>query len=333
MTESLAVVIARPEQLELRPLALTPAEDHDVLVDVEWTGISTGTERLLYRGQMPPFPGMGYPLVPGYETVGRVVDPGRARSLSEGDRVFVPGANCFGDVRGLFGGSASRLRVPEARVTRLGPEFGEEFGPQSGEGHQVCGPEQGILLALAATARHALHGGDGRLPELIVGHGVLGRLMARLCMATGVTPTVWETNPRRMAGATDYSVIDPEDDPRRDYRCICDVSGDASILEALLGRLARGGEIILAGFYSQRIAFDFPLAFVKEARLRVAAEWAPEDLQAAVHLVSSGHLDLRGLITHRRPFDQVADAYVTAFDDPDCLKMCVDWRTAHDRRC
>jgi bacteriochlorophyllide a dehydrogenase len=43
-----------------------------VVVDVEWSGISTGTERLLFTGRMPPSPGMGYPLVPGYESVGRV---------------------------------------------------------------------------------------------------------------------------------------------------------------------------------------------------------------------------------------------------------------------
>ena len=34
-------------------------------MDVEWSGISTGTERLLWSGRMPPFPGLGYPLVPG----------------------------------------------------------------------------------------------------------------------------------------------------------------------------------------------------------------------------------------------------------------------------
>jgi len=317
VTESLAVVLARPEQLELRSLPLAPGASDDVLVDVEWTGISTGTERLLYRGLMPPFPGLGYPLVPGYETVGRVVDPGGSAALHPGDRVFVPGANCFGDVRSLFGGSASRLRVPAARIRRIDEGLAEH----------------GILLALAATARHAMVGGDGRLPDLIVGHGVLGRLLARLTLAAGGTPTVWETNPRRQTGATGYRVIDPQDDDSRAYRCICDVSGDASILEALIGRLDRGGEIILAGFYSDRLAFDFPLAFMKEAKLRVAAEWKPEDLDASIELVSSGRVSLDGLITHRRPFDHVGDAYRTAFDDPDCLKMSIDWRTAHDGRC
>ena len=76
VTRTLAVVIDRPEALELRSLELSPASEGDVLVEVEHTGISTGTERLLYSGRMPPFPGLGYPLVPGYESVGRITHAG-----------------------------------------------------------------------------------------------------------------------------------------------------------------------------------------------------------------------------------------------------------------
>ena len=44
----------------------------DLEVAVSFSGISTGTERLLWEGTMPPFPGLSYPLVPGYETVGTI---------------------------------------------------------------------------------------------------------------------------------------------------------------------------------------------------------------------------------------------------------------------
>ncbi len=71
--ETIAVVLRQPEQIELNRLALTPPTPADVVVDIDWSGVSTGTERLLWSGRMPPFPGMGYPLVPGYESVGRVV--------------------------------------------------------------------------------------------------------------------------------------------------------------------------------------------------------------------------------------------------------------------
>ena len=51
-----------------------------MLVEVDYSGISTGTEKLLFNGRMPAFPGMGYPLVPGYESVGRIVDAGAERA-------------------------------------------------------------------------------------------------------------------------------------------------------------------------------------------------------------------------------------------------------------
>jgi len=281
------------------------------VVEIEWSGISTGTERLLWTGRMPAFPGLGYPLVPGYESVGRVVEAGKESGVPVGARVFVPGARCFGPVRGLFGGAASRLVVPGARVARLDDAIGED----------------GVLLALTATAYHAVSAPGARQPELIVGHGVLGRLIARLALlARGEPPVVWETDPERAQGAQGYPVMAPDQDSRRDYGAIYDVSGDSKLLDALIARLAPGGEITLAGFYSEPLSFSFPPAFLREARLRVAAEWHQRDLQETKGLVESGQLSLDGLITHRHAAAEAELAYRTAFEDPRCLKMILDWR-------
>jgi 3-hydroxyethyl bacteriochlorophyllide a dehydrogenase len=308
--DTIAVVLKQPEQVELNRLALTAPTQDDVVVDVDWSGVSTGTERLLWSGRMPPFPGMGYPLVPGYESVGRVVEAGPSSDLHAGQHVFVPGAKCFGEVRGLFGASASRLVVAAKRVVPIDQQIGE----------------RGILLALAATAYHAIAAKGASAPDCIVGHGVLGRLLARISIAVrNDPPTVWEKNPARAGGAVGYGVIDPEHDTRRDYKSIYDVSGDANLLDSLIGRIAPGGEIVLAGFYSERLSFAFPPAFMREARLRVAAEWQPPDLVATRALIESGRLSLDGLITHRRDAKAAPDAYRTAFDDPSCLKMILDW--------
>ena len=122
-------------------------------------------------------------------------------------------------------------------------------------------------------------------------------------------------------------MIDPETDLRRDYRAIYDVSGDANLLDTLVARLASGGEIVLAGFYSDRLGFSFPPAFMREARMRIAAQWQDIDLVTVRDLAQSNRLSLDGLITHRRDAMQAPDAYRTAFNDPACLKMILDWRT------
>jgi 3-hydroxyethyl bacteriochlorophyllide a dehydrogenase len=132
----------------------------------------------------------------------------------------------------------------------------------------------------------------------------------------------------RRDGAAGYTVLDPAEDTRKDYRVIADVSGDAGILDTLIARLAPGGEIILAGFYERPLAFAFPPAFMREARLRVAAEWKPEDLAAVRRLLAQRRLDLSGLVTHRHPAADAPEAYRTAFTDPACLKMVLDWRAA-----
>ena len=312
---TMAVVLEQPGHIRFDQIGITPPAEADVVVDIEFSGISTGTEKLLWSGSMPFFPGMGYPLVPGYESVGRVRQAGAASGLREGQTVFVPGARCFGEIRGLFGGAASRVVVPGDRVVPISDQLGE----------------RSVLLALAATAYHAVAGsaphGPHQPPELIVGHGVLGRLLARLTVLSGApAPVVWERNPQRAAGAIGYPVIRPEDDDRRNYRVIYDVSGDASLLDSLVARTAPGGEIVLAGFYTQPIAFAFAPAFMRETRLRVAAEWKRADLLAVKWLIESGQLSLDGLLTHLEPASRAAHAYPVAFDDPACLKMVLDWR-------
>ena len=308
-----AVVLKEPGRLAVDCVALAQPGADDVVVDVEWSGISTGTERLLWSGAMPPFPGMGYPLVPGYETVGRVVDAGVGARKRIGDRVFVPGARCFQDVRALFGGAAGRLVAPQSRAHPIDETLGE----------------RGVLMALAATARHAMAAPGAQVPELIIGHGVLGRLLPRIACAEGGSPTVWETDASRRDGTFGYRVTHPDADERRDYAAIYDCSGDASLLDALIARLAPGGEIVLAGFYAAPIRFDFAPAFMREARLRVAAEWRAPDLAAVAAAVAEGRLSLDGLITHVEQASRAPVAYPTAFADSACLKMILDWR---DRR-
>jgi 3-hydroxyethyl bacteriochlorophyllide a dehydrogenase len=308
--ETKAIVLQEPEHLLLTQLPLTAAGENDAIVDIEWSGISTGTERLLWSGRMPHFPGMGYPLVPGYESVGRVVEAGDA-SIRPGQRVFVPGAQCFGEVRGLFGAAAARLVVPAGRLVAVDEKLGE----------------RATLLALAATAYHALTVPGAVNPDRIIGHGVLGRLLARLSIAMGgEPPVVLERNPGRAAGAVGYQVLAPADDDRRDCKVIYDASGDASLLDALIARLAPGGEIVLAGFYSKPLSFQFAPAFMREAQIRTAAEWKPADMLAVRELAESGFLPLDGLISHRAEAGDAERAYRTAFGDTGCLKMVLDWR-------
>ncbi|MEM6888220.1 MAG: chlorophyll synthesis pathway protein BchC [Pseudomonadota bacterium] len=311
--ETSAVLLKGPKDLDVDVLGLADPGADDLVVEIAHSGISTGTEKLFWTGEMPPFPGMGYPLVPGYEAVGEIVDAPAGSGFKTGENVFVPGANCYEGAFGLFGGAAARVVTATERVTRI----------DSGTG------ASGALLALAATARHAMAGLNKSVPDLIVGHGVLGRLLARLTIAAGApAPRVWEIDPSRRDGAQNYEVIDPADDTRRDYMSVYDASGSVEVLSDLISCLGKGGEIVLAGFYSTDIRFAFPPAFMKEARFRVAAEWTRDDLAATRALVEAGMLSLGDLITHEAAAADAPAAYSQAFTDAGCLKMILNWKDA-----
>ena len=311
-----AIVFEAPKILSVRELELAPMGPLDLEVEVSFSGISTGTERLLWEGTMPAFPGLSYPLVPGYETVGTIVHMGAEVSdLQKGDQVFLPGSYAFQGVQNIFGGSGARLVVKHDRAVKLDPSLGNK----------------GVLLALAATAHHVFTVGreDAPLafPDLIIGHGIMGRLLARMVVAAGKpAPVVWETQAIRQAGAMGYEVIHPDADTRKDYRCICDVSGDAAILNRVIPKMAPGGEVVLAGFYKQDLSFAYAPAFMREACIRIAAQWKKHDLDAVAAMFHDGSLPLDGLITHTEKAMHAQHAYEVAFGDPQCLKMVIDWR-------
>jgi bacteriochlorophyllide a dehydrogenase len=260
---------------------------------------------------MPHFPGMGYPLVPGYESVGRVVEAGPQPGGCAGERVFVPGARCFGDVRGLFGGAASRVVVPGARVMPVDERWGE----------------RAVLLALAATAlarggapaREPVAARPDRRPRR-------ARPAARAPRRVGgrAPPTVWERDARaaRVPRATPWSA--PRRRPRRDYRASTTSAATPALLDTLIaapgaGRRDRAGRLL------QRAA-----QLLLPARLHARGahprrrRMARADLLASRADRSTGALSLDGLITHRE--SAAGDAYRTPSSDPACLKMVLDWR-------
>ena len=309
--ETTAVVLRAPGDVGLDRVGLIGAGRDDVIVRVSHSGISSGTERLLWSGDMPFFPGLSYPLVPGYEAVGQVEWKGDQAKIDLGDTVFVPGARCHTNAAALFGASSAHLVTPADRIVRANTAWGGGA----------------TLLALAATAYRAVTIADA--PELIVGHGVVGRLMARICVGLGnAAPTVWERLPERRTGAIGYDVMAEADDDRHDYRTVCDASGDNAILDRLIERTAKGGTVVLAGFYAAPLAFAFPPAFMRETSIRIAAEFTPSDIASVIGLLDSGALSLDGLVTHQFAATDAANAYATAFGDPTCLKMILDWSDA-----
>ena len=85
--------------------------------------------------------------------------------------------------------------------------------------------------------------------------------------------------------------------------------------------------LLVISFSNQSLHAESNPESEPELRIQVAAEWSPPDLTAVGSLVLDGALSLDGLVTHRYPAADAAEAYHAAFHDPDCVKMTLDWST------
>lgn len=310
-----AVVIPQPGLVELRPVTLKMPGPDDVVVQTAYTSISAGTERMLLAGQMP-HPMLQLPVVPGYETVGRIVAVGENVDAAWNGRwVYVGGAHCYEGINAAWGGQSATLF---ADVRRVIPLDGIE-------------PRHGVLLALAATA---VHGIDLIAPVagsrlLVLGQGPVGQLAARFAQAQGAWVAVTDRIESRLARAVGDVVINADSQPLNEalhepVNTIIEATGSMAALANALPLLANGGSILLLGYY-QTLQLPYMPLFLKEARLLTAKEWAPGDLLRCRDAIRSGALEVGSLLTHAMPVAEVAAAYHTALNDLDCLKLVLAW--------
>jgi 3-hydroxyethyl bacteriochlorophyllide a dehydrogenase len=318
--KSRAVVIPRRNTVELRTVQVLEPRAGDVLLRTAYTSISAGTERMLLDGRMP-HPALLFPVVPGYETVGQVVQVG-ARAPKEllGQWVYVGGARCFRGVNPAWGGQSEYISAEAERVVPLGG----------------IDPATGVILALAATALHGVNVAQIRRGDrvLVLGQGIVGQLAARIAKLQGAQHVaVADRVGVRLEAAQADQVIDVTRESldealgEANINVLIEATGSNPALAGALPLLANHGRVLLLGYYDH-INIPYAPVFMREAQILVAREWqfGPDgDLPRVRDLIASGELDVTGLLTHRVPLDRIQAAYRLAFEDPSCLKLVVEW--------
>ncbi|MEI8306513.1 MAG: zinc-binding dehydrogenase [Chloroflexales bacterium] len=318
--KSRAVVIPRRNVVELRTVQVNEPRVGDVLIRTAYTSISAGTERMLLDGRLPQ-PQLLFPVIPGYETVGQVVQVGaKAPKDLLGQWVYIGGARCFRGINPAWGGQSEFISAEAERVVPLGG----------------IDPATGVILALAATALHGMNIANIRKDDrvLVLGQGIVGQLAARLAKHAGASyVAVADRVGVRLEVSKADQVIDinreslDEAISEANINLLVDATGSMTALSGALPLLANHGRVLLLGYYD---TLNLPYAplFMREAQVLIAREWqfgADGDLPRARDLIASGDLDVRGLLTHRVPLDRIQAAYRLAFEDPACLKVVVEW--------
>ena len=230
-----------PQRVELRSVDTSaPLSDGQIRARALASGVSQGTELLLFKGEGPtPFdPSLDTPDAPtyprryGYAWVGEVQES-RHESLAPGTRVFALAAHA----------DEHRLDAGQARAL-----------PSS------VPAERAVLAASLETAINVVW--DARIglgdDVVVIGGGIVGLLVGHLAKLSGarrlrlIEPSPTRRRAARALGFDEASSSVPGVAPVADV--VVEASGNPECLEQAISLLRDEGVVVVASFYGQRLA-------------------------------------------------------------------------------
>lgn len=323
----------RTLEIEDRPVP-TPAA-YEVLIEVAAVGVCGSDVHYYREGRIGDFV-VDEPMILGHELSGRIaavgdgVDPGRV-----GQRVAVepqhPCRRCTQCMAGRYNlcPDMKFYATPPVdgafcRYVTIDADFAHPIpDSMSDEAAALLEP-----LSVAVTTMRKANIAPGS-SILIAGAGPIGIITAQAARAFGaarivVSDPVESRRERALTfGATE--VIDPMTvdvaalDPQVD--AFVDASGAVPAVQSGILAVGPAGRVVLVGMGADN--YPLPISHIQNLEITVTGVFRYTDTwPAAIHLVSSGLVDLDRLVTGRYDLEHVADA-LDSDTDPASLKSIV----------
>lgn len=324
-----AVVFVDQNRVEYAEVEVSEPRGCDVVIDVETSWISIGTESSFLRGERlagevryepgGPWP---FPQVPGYQKVGTVLAVGsEVAGLVPGDHVFASVSR----VSGMFfdfGGHVSPAVTSADEVWKL--PVGADAADYAGLVLTQVGYNCGMRPVLAA-GDHAV----------VIGDGLVAHWSAQTLLHRGAKVTVLGRHDERLArlpkGAegvnTRHAGVDPAHLGHRGVCAVIDTVGDMETVRNLQPSMSHNSHIVSAGFLGDAGLVDIQSLRDQEITLHTPSGWQRDRMDATLQGIREGWLQTSSLVTHSYPVEQAAAAWDDIRrDKQSCLGVLLDWK-------
>jgi D-arabinitol dehydrogenase (NADP+) len=310
-----------------------------VLLRVVVAGVC-GTDLHLHAGEFGP----SYPLTPGHEFVGEVVELGPGEhDLVLGDRVVVDNTTACGHCPECRRGQPVFCRNGIAQGVNASGGFAEFVLVHEDRCFLVndLDPEVAVLAEPTACVVHgldvlALRPGSR---VLLFGAGPTGLLLTQLLATSGAADlTVAAPSAHKlelaMAGGADRTVQIDRTRPSSAYAelariagdgfdVVIDATGSIDVLEQTIPLTRVGGTVFVYGMTAEAARWPVPSYEVFRRELTIKGSFAQQfAFDRALTMLRNGRVRPEGLITHRFPLDEYAAA-LDAVADSACIKAVV----------
>jgi D-arabinitol dehydrogenase (NADP+) len=331
-----SVVYEKPEHFEIMDVDVPVAGDGEVLVRVVIAGVC-GTDLHLHHGEFGPT----YPLTPGHEFVGEVVELGSGVStVATGDLVAIDNTSACGYCLNCRRARPTFCSQPIAQGVNAPGGFSEYVVVSARKCFVVndLDPEVAVFAEPAACVVHGLDmldmspGSD----VLLFGAGPTGLILTQLLARSGsgrltvAAPSKFKLDIAAARGADQVVGMDRHDGEAstrllRDlapegFDIVIDATGALPVLERSIPLTRDGGTVFVYGMTAEADLWSISPYEVFRRELTIKGSFAQcFSFDRSLQALRQGQLDTSGMITHRFKIEEYADA-LAAVADSQCIK-------------
>ncbi|MHB1158340.1 MAG: zinc-dependent alcohol dehydrogenase [Phycisphaerales bacterium] len=341
--KSYAIVFDRPRQAAYKQIPLAAVDDDTTVVQTTMSAISSGTDMKTWLGLQHPSK-VWFPLVPGYEAVGRVVHVGRnVTHMKVGDRVMANECRYYPQQCAAWGGNAGYIIKNAQTGNQQGMDAVAKIPDNVSDEEAVC-------AYLACVAKRGVDKVAIRPGEtvLVTGMGNIGLSACQLLKLRGAGRVIaLDVQPARLKLAGKYAdhVVDNvagkgpqvvrELTGGKGVDVIFECSGNPRVVTDLPDYLrdggwdagTEGGRIHLQGDYPDPLILDqYHRWFTKNCAVTMCCAFRPGDKNEVLQLISAGKFDAKSLYSKVAPVEQCGQAYEELYANRyDLLKILFRW--------
>ena len=320
-------IIREPHVLDIMEESIPSPKSQEVLLAVKTVGIC-GSDLHVFEGRHPF---VEYPVLPGHEISGEIVDVGEALdSTLIGKKAVIEPSIPRGKLPRFEPGRyniSNELRVMGFQAPGAMTEY---FAAPLDNIHVLPDDFSYVLGAMVEPTAVAVHGVRlagtvAGMDVAVVGAGTIGLLVAQVARAYGAARIhVMDSNESRRNIATFMgfdTVTSLEDNA---YEVVFECVGNGVALTSAIQSTRKGGTVIILGVFGDEVKISAGLIQDWELKLQGSLMYVSDDYSEAIRLLGSQHVRIDKMITHRYPLVEVHNAFAKALERGDVLKVVLE---------
>jgi 2-desacetyl-2-hydroxyethyl bacteriochlorophyllide A dehydrogenase len=318
-------MVTAPGVVEFREHTLPPVGEQSVLIQLKAAAIC-GSDLHIYKGRHPA---AGLPVSIGHEAAGQVVAVGRGVSKHRvGDRVTIEPVISCGKCEFCQRGQYHLCVDISFQYRRGQGAFTPYFVADEDRVFKLpenLTYEEGALVEPLSVALHAVRKSGIKFGQTsaVFGAGAIGLLVAMLARrASGSTVFISDINKFRLEKALEFGATDTLNSLATDpvetilertkgmgVDKTFEAVGSESTLLQTLKVLKKGGNATLLGIFENPEVMIPANIFVQREISLAGSQGYCWDFQDSLTLLENGILDLKRLITHRLPIENLQEGF------------------------